>query len=302
MKKTAMKKKHGLSSFLFVALLLAGLGVMLYPTMSDLYARYQMSREMAKYQQVVESGHALEDSLFAEAEEYNRYLAQKEDQFRLEPGELERIKSLLNPLGNHMMGIVSIPKIGEELPVYQGIEEKQLQSGAGWFYGSSLPAGGESTHCVITAHNGLVKARLFTDIDKLKKGDRFYMKVMSREMAYEVDQILVAEPEDFSALTIIPGEDLITLYTCTPYGVNTHRLLVRGRRTKGLSGGIPAEGGLSGRPALLLDILLAVAVLELVVIAVLIHRLYKKQRRSMPEKPGTPSGGERIETNGKKGV
>lgn len=226
-----MRKRPQLTTILFVILLFAGLMVMAFPTLSDMYARWQMGRELEKYQQVVESGYDGETSLFEEAESYNKYLATKDDQFKLEPGEFERIRSLLNPLGNHMMGIVSIPKIGEELPIYQGIEEKQLQSGAGWFYGSSLPTGGTDTHCVITAHNGLVKARLFTDIEKLEKGDLFFLKVMSREMAYEVDQILVTEPEDFSALVIVPGEDLVTLYTCTPYGINTHRLLVRGHRT-----------------------------------------------------------------------
>lgn len=225
-------KKPKLTNILFILLFLGGLAVMFYPQMSDLWMRYTMSRELEKYEQVIKSDNSAEEELFAAAAAYNRELAQKRDQFKLGPGELERIRSLLNPLGNNMMGTVIIPKINEELPIYQGIEEKQLQSGAGWIYGTSLPIGGESTHAVITAHNGLVKAKLFTDLDKLAIGDRFYLKILSRRLVYTVDQILVVKPEDFSELTIIPDEDHVTLYTCTPYGVNTHRLLVRGVRTE----------------------------------------------------------------------
>lgn len=226
-----MNKKPTLTSVIFVLLLLAGLGLLFYPTLSDLYVRWQISRELARYQQIVESDHTAEAELLAEAERYNRDLAQKADQFKLEPGERNRISNLLNPMGNHMMGILSIPEINVKLPVYQGTEEKQLQSGAGWLFGSSLPVGGKSSHCVVTAHSGLVKARLFTDLEKLETGDLFYMKVLNREMAYEVVQIMVTEPADFTPLLIVPGEDLMTLYTCTPYGINTHRLLVQGRRT-----------------------------------------------------------------------
>ena len=140
------------------------------------------------------------------------------------------MEGLLNPLGNGMMGYVNIPKIDVALPVYQGTDEKELQSGAGWWIGSSLPTGGESTHCIITAHTGLSKAKLFTDIDQLEVGDRFSLTILDRTLVYEVDQILVTEPTDFEPLYIVEGKDYATLYTCTPYGVNTHRLLVRGVR------------------------------------------------------------------------
>lgn len=134
------------------------------------------------------------------------------------------------------------------LPIYQGTGERALQSGAGYWLGTSLPTGGESTHCVLTAHNGLVKAKMFTDLDKLKLGDRFSLQILDRTLTYQVDQILVTVPEDTSALQIVEGKDYVTLYTCTPYGINTHRLLVRGVRvddqeTEGESlSRIPAQG------------------------------------------------------------
>ena len=127
-------------------------------------------------------------------------------------------------------GYVDIPKIGVHIPIYHGTEERALQSGAGFWYGTSLPVGGENTHCVLAAHNGLVKAKLFTDLDKLEVGDRFTLDVLNETFTYEVDQILVTLPEETEELYIQNGKDLVTLYTCTPYGVNTHRLLVRGHR------------------------------------------------------------------------
>lgn len=131
-----------------------------------------------------------------------------------------------------MMGSIEIPKIDVNLPIYQGTEEQQLQSGCGWWPGTSLPTGGSGTHCVITAHTGLTKAKLFTDLDRLETGDRFTLHILDRDMNYEVDQILVTEPEELAPLRIVPGEDLVSLYTCTPYGVNSHRLLVRGHRVE----------------------------------------------------------------------
>ena len=125
---------------------------------------------------------------------------------------------------------VDIPKIGVHVPIYHGTEERALQSGAGFWYGTSLPVGGENTHCVLAAHNGLVKAKLFTDLDKLEVGDRFTLDVLNETFTYEVDQILVTLPEETEELYVQNGKDLVTLYTCTPYGVNTHRLLVRGHR------------------------------------------------------------------------
>lgn len=225
-----MKFKPKFSTLLVLLLLLAGLGVMLFPTFSDLLARREMSEELAQYNRVIEGKKADYSEMWTAAEEYNQYLASKESQFFMEDGERDWIGTLLNPLGNGMMGTVEIPKINVDIPIYQGTDETQLQSGAGWLFGSSLPTGGESTHCVITAHNGLVKAKLFTDLEQLELGDTFTVTVLDRVLTYEVDAINVTEPEDYSLLAVVPGADLVTLYTCTPYGVNTHRLLVTGHR------------------------------------------------------------------------
>lgn len=214
--------------FLILLIFLVGLGIFLYPALSDLYYNWQYEKEIAAWEASLEKKDYT--PLWAAAESYNQELAENQGELVLSKEEKAYVSTLLNPLGNGMMGYVDIPKIKVHLPIYQGTEEKELQSGCGWWFGTSLPTGGENTHCVITAHNGLVKAKLFTDLDQLVEGDRFTLTVPDRVMTYEVDQILTTLPEDFEPLKIVPGEDYVTLYTCIPYGVNTHRLLVRGHR------------------------------------------------------------------------
>ena len=216
---------------LILLLLLAGAGVLLYPALSNAYYQHQYRQASAAFAQQ-QSG-AENEELWQAAEAYNADLAEKKDQFALTAEERERIAGCLNPLGTGMMGNIEIPKIDVDLPIYQGTEEQQLQSGCGWWLGTSLPTGGGGTHCVITAHTGLTKAKLFTDLDQMETGDRFTLHILDRTMTYEVDQILVTEPEELEPLYIVPGEDLVTLYTCTPYGINSHRLLVRGHRVDG---------------------------------------------------------------------
>lgn len=230
--KTAEKEKgsSGIFGKILVPLIfLVGLGIMLYPTLSDRYYTRQYEKEVARW----EASRETKDysAIWSAAENYNRALAERQNlKAFVSEEELAEISLLLNPLGNGMMGYIDIDKIDVHLPVYQGTDETQLQSGAGWWIGTSLPTGGESTHSVITAHTGLVKAKLFTDLDRLVVGDTFTLTILDRVMTYRVDQILVTEPEALDPLAIVPGEDYVTLYTCTPYGVNTHRLLVRGHR------------------------------------------------------------------------
>ena len=225
-----MKHKPSISTILFILLLVIGFGILLYPTICDRCIRWKLQKEMNHYTEVVEAIKEDYADLWAAAEEYNSYLLGKKSQFTMEEGEVEKVATLLNPLNTGMMGYIDIPKINVHLPIYQGIEEKELQSGAGYWLGSSLPTGGESTHCVITAHTGLVKAKMFTDIDQLEIGDLFTLFVLNRQLTYEVDQILITEPDDIKDLYIVDGKDYVTLYTCYPYGVNTERLLVRGSR------------------------------------------------------------------------
>ena len=203
---------------------------MLCPTMSDLYVRRQLQKELAQYNQVTQGEEADYSELWAAAEDYNRRLAEKDNQFAVSEEEMEEISGLLNPLGTGMMGHIDIEKISVHLPVYQGTEESALQAGAGWWIGTSMPTGGPGTHCVLTAHTGLVRAKMFTDLDQMEEGDTFSLTVLDRVLTYEVDQILITEPEEIEPLLIVDGEDYCTLYTCYPYGVNTERLLVRGHR------------------------------------------------------------------------
>ena len=226
-----MKKKRKISTLLAVLLLIVGLGVLLYPSLSDLYYRWEAEQEIAQYNQVAEATQEDYSDLWAAAEEYNRKLAQG-NAFSVAASAEDgaKIEQFLNPLGNGMMGYIDIPKINVHLPIYQGIEEQALQAGVGFWPGTSLPTGGPSTHCVLTAHNGLVRAKMFPDLDQLVEGDTFSLSILDRVLTYEVDQILVTEPDEVDALQIVEGQDYVTLYTCTPYGVNTHRLLVRGHR------------------------------------------------------------------------
>ena len=212
---------------LLAVVFLLGLGIFLYPQICDWYYQYRFNQAIAAYDRFQDIDC---ESMIQAAREYNARLAEKKEQFRVPKEEQEELDHLLDPWGTGMMGYVDIPKIDVHIPIYHGTEEKALQSGAGFWYGTSLPVGGESTHCVLAAHNGLVKAKLFTDLDKLEIGDRFTLSILKDTLTYEVDQILVTLPEETEELYIQDGKDLVTLYTCTPYGVNTHRLLVRGHR------------------------------------------------------------------------
>ncbi len=237
------KKKRWLSTALICVLFGTGLLTMFYPKLSDLYTRYQLSQELVRYNQKLSRKAAIpnqETSELENAEEYNAYLLEKDIQLFANSEEREWAKGLLNPLKNGVMGEIIIPRIDVDLPIYHGTES-QLQQGAGWWIGSSLPIGGESTHSIITAHTGLVKADFFTHLDELELGDLFMLKVYGRDMYYQIDQIKVVLPDELEELKIKPGYDYVTLYTCTPYGVNTHRLLVRGSRMEEISASDRAE-------------------------------------------------------------
>ncbi|MFR7639758.1 MAG: class C sortase [Allobaculum sp.] len=224
------KKQSRFGLILALLIMLGGAGLIFYPSISDMVVNYQLSRNIDQYNIGLEGVEENFDEEWRLAEEYNEYLAAKDLQLTCSPKEREYVETLLNPLGSGMIGSIQIPKIGVNIPIYYGTEEQQLQAGAGFWMGSSLPTGGPSTHTVLTAHTGLVRAKLFTDIDKLKNGDQFFIRVLDRTLAYEVDQRLIVDPDEMEPMYIQPGEDLVTLYTCYPYGVNTQRLLVRGHR------------------------------------------------------------------------
>lgn len=240
-----MKKK----GFLILGLLLmaAGVGIYAYPSVSNVINEMRAASEIREYQQYVqEADVAAMDDMIARAEAFNEKLSDtlSIDPFQTGSGEpyeddLE-YNSLLNVGG--LMGYIDIPAIDVYLPVFHGTSVAALKKGAGHLYGSSLPVGGEGTHSVVSAHRGLPSARMFTDLDQIQKGDVFYFHVLNRILAYQVDQIEVVEPMELSALDPVPGKEYMTLFTCTPYGINSHRLLVRGVR-------IPYEVKMAGEAA-----------------------------------------------------
>ena len=224
---TKFKKAPVIALSLF---LLLGLGLIGYPILSNLLASGEQSAVQAQYTDEVDDMTDTEiESELQAARLYNEALQNVKS---TEAIDLRGYDELLNLTGNAVMCTVEIPAIDVELPVYHGIGEDVLQKGAGHMPGTSLPVGGESTHAVISAHSGLPAARLFTDLDKLEEGDLFYIHVLGETLCYEIDQIVVTIPSDTEAIQIEKGQDYVTLLTCTPYGVNTHRLLVRGRRTE----------------------------------------------------------------------
>ena len=229
------KKSNFITIFLFL-MLLAGLSLLLYPGISDYWNAFHSSRAISEYTgSVAEMDDAQYDEMWSAAQAYNRSLPARSTGFTLSDGQKQEYERLLNVSGLGIMGYVEIPEISVSLPVYHGTEESVLQIAVGHLEWSSLPVGGESSHCVLSGHRALPSARLFTDLDKLREGDIFLLRVLDEVLTYEVDRILIVEPQDTASLRIVEGKDLCTLVTCTPYGVNTHRLLVRGHRIENIA-------------------------------------------------------------------
>lgn len=229
------KRKMTIKDIIRLLVLVVAFAVMLYPTVSSYVNEKNGSKVVSNYDaESVRLSNAEKEKMLADARAYNKEMLSNID--LIDPfsqGETSvdaRYESLLNIDGSGMMGYIRIPKIKVEIPIYHGTSESVLQAGVGHFWGTSLPVGGESTHTVLTGHRGLPTKTLFTNMDKLVKGDVFYIKVLDETLAYKVDQILTVLPEETEALSIVPGQDYATLVTCTPYAINTHRLLVRGHR------------------------------------------------------------------------
>ena len=226
-----MKKKSGAATtIILILILIVGLSLLLYPTVSNYWNSFHQSRAIATYtQQVSQLTEEDYSQLWEDARDYNRALA-GEDGYYLSEEQQSRYDSLLDVSGSGIMGYVDIPSIKCSLPIYHGTSESVLQVAAGHLDWTSLPVGGETSHCVISGHRGLPSAKLFTDLDRLVIGDFFTLRVLDEVLTYQVDQILVVLPNEMEALTIEDGADYCTLVTCTPYGINSHRLLVRGHR------------------------------------------------------------------------
>lgn len=280
-KKKTQKKKFYIGDIFRAIGLIIALSVLLYPTISNYLYEKNGAKVISNYDEnAVHLSESEKQAMLEAARQYNQELLgniELLDPFSPVKKEVdERYQSLLSTNEAGMMGYIRIPQIDVELPIYHGTEEKVLQSGVGHFEGTSLPVGGESTHTVLTGHRGLPSKLLFTDLDELEEGDIFYIKILGETLAYQIDQILTVKPENTKALTIAPGKDYATLVTCTPYAVNTHRLLVRGKRIpyEEAIRQVPDEKIIPKLPFQVKILLLAIGILLLVFV------IYKVSRKT----------------------
>ncbi|MBR5932297.1 MAG: class C sortase [Lachnospiraceae bacterium] len=307
MKQKGWLKKHGVT-LLIVALLIVGICIMLYPTVANFWNGLHQSRAIATYVENVSSIEPDEYNEFiAKAREYNKKLAASGLKWNLSEEEKAEYDAQLNMMKTGIMGYIRIEKLNQMIPVYHGTTESVLQTSVGHLEGTSLPVGCESfnrrtgelddptecNHIVVSGHRGLPSVKLFSDLDKLEEGDIFSFTILSETYTYEVDQIRIVLPEDLSSITLVPGKDYCTLVTCTPYGINTHRLLVRGHRVNNINDDIYGMAGVSSRirvPADALQIekryivpFLMIPILAILVAFLIIVTAQKKKRRLILE-------------------
>ena len=283
-----MKKKKGnYITLLLFLILLAGLSLLLYPSVSDYWNSLHQTRAIATYaEEVANLNQDQYDEIWAAAESYNASLTDRGNAYLLSDAQKEEYQQLLNVSGLGVMGYIEIPSIDCSLPIYHGTEESVLQIAVGHLEWSSLPVGGESTHCVLSGHRGLPSAKLFTNLDKLREGDIFLLRILDEVLTYEVDQILIVEPQEVGALQIVEGQDYCTLVTCTPYGINTHRLLVRGHRIDNVE---EAKTVRVTADAVQIEPLLVAPIVAIPILLLLLILLL------LPKRPKTKHGGEADE-------
>ena len=267
-----------------IVMIFAGLCLILYPTVSDWWNTFHQTRVIASYVETVEGMTEKEcEKLLEEAYAYNEKMAEKNSGFILSQQEEEAYNALLDISGTGVMGYIQIPSIGVNLPVRHGAEADILQTAIGHIPGSSLPVGGESSHCLISGHRGLPSAKLFSDLDRLEEGDIFTLTVLDQTSTYQVDEIRVVLPEEQNGLGVIDGEDYCTLITCTPYGVNSHRLLVRGRRIQNLPEEQEIKAEAVKYPLYRVVLAVAVPLAILMIFAVFFYQKMKHPKRGAEE-------------------
>ena len=277
-------KKH-LLTILLVLVFLIGLGVLAYPTVSDYWNSFRQSRAIMHYAETVAKMDPEEyDRILKSAKAYNAKIARVGMLWKLNDAERAEYKRQLNFEKDGNMGYITIEKIDVQLPIYHGTSEEVLQTSIGHLEGTSLPVGGKSSHCVLSGHRGLPSAKLFSDLDKMEERDVFTLNVLDETFTYQVDQIRVVKPSDLSSLRIEPGKDYCTLVTCTPYGINTHRLLVRGHRIAN-----PQGNGKVVADAMRISVIYVVPFVGvpmlfiLLVILLIITRDRKKRRKALKQ-------------------
>lgn len=266
-----------LSDILLTLMFLGGIGLIAYPTVSNWWNQKHQSRVIVNYENAVnDMDEAAKVKMWKKARRYNQKLSKYGALVSLSKSQKKQYNKLLDITNNGIMGYIEIPVINVSLPIYHGTDEAVLQTAIGHIEGSSLPVGGKSSHCVISGHRGLPSARLFTDLDKMVKGDLFYLQLLDHTLTYEVDSITVIEPTDLGRLRIYEGKDLCTLVTCTPYGINTHRLLVRGHRISNVTIDVPVEARQMNTT--MVATVYSSIVLVIISIIMMIKRYYKRGR------------------------
>lgn len=275
------KKADNFINIILVLVLLVGLSLLLYPTVSDYWNSFHQTRAITTYvEEVADLDKEEYERLWNAAQGYNRALAQRGTDFSMTEEQIDEYEQMLDISGLGIMGYIEIPEIKCSLPIYHGTDEAVLQIAIGHLEWSSLPVGGENSHCVLSGHRGLPSAKLFTNLDQLKEGDIFMLRVLDEVLTYEVDQIRIVEPQEVTDLQIENGKDYCTLVTCTPYGINTHRLLVRGHRIENIadSDSIHITADAMQMEPLLVAPIVAIPILLVLLILLLIPKQPKKKQ------------------------
>ncbi len=273
-------KKH-LPTIFFVAVLVVGISIMLYPSVSNYINSKHQSKVISEYTEALATLTAEDyEQVWEVAEAYNEELAQKAMNFDLTDEEMAEYNSILDPTGTGVIGYLEIENIGVNLPIYHGTEESVLAIGIGHIPGTSFPTGTTSTHTVLSGHRGLPSAKLLTDLDQMIVGDTFLLHIMDQTFAYQVDQINIVLPEETESLGIYEGGDYVTLVTCTPYGINSHRLLVRGKRIDYDEASkviVPADASIYGNLVIAPFIALPILIILFVIFMITTSNKFKKQ-------------------------
>ena len=280
-------KKGRVTTILLLVIFIAGLSLLLYPTVANYWNSLHQTRAIASYADVVNQLDTEQyDEIWNAAKQYNADLLGRSNHFTLTDEQRAEYESLLDVNQTGIMGYIEIPTIGVSLPIYHGTSDEVLQIAVGHLDWSALPVGGEGTHCVLSGHRGLPSAKLFTNLDKLVEKDLFIIRVLDETLTYEVDQIRIVEPEVVSDLNIEEGEDYCTLVTCTPYGINTHRLLVRGHRIPTVIGNANVVSEAIIIEPLLVAPIVAIPILLALLIIVLTKGKNEKKRKHSMENGG----------------